>query len=96
MSKKEKGIQLTCLVANKKGLHARAAAKIVTLANQYDSELILTHKNKSAPGLSLIKLLTLDAPQGSHINILATGIDAEAVSIAVKELFSIGFGELDE
>jgi len=84
-----------CQVINIKGLHARAAAQIVSLSNNYQCEVILTHKIKSASSLSLIKLLTLNAPQGSQIEIVAKGKDAKEASRALKQLFLSGFGELD-
>jgi len=96
MKNSEKTIKQDCRIINQKGLHARAAAQIVTLCNQYQSLLTLTHKNKSASGLSLIKLLTLDAPQGSNITISIKGVDAESASQAINQLFVNGFGELDE
>ena len=95
MNHSEKIIKQTCQITNQKGLHARAAAQVVTLSNQFQCELTLTHKHKSASGLSLIKLLTLDAPQGSSIKIVARGVDAEAVSEAICQLFLNGFGELE-
>lgn len=96
MKNPEKNIKQDCRVINQKGLHARAAAQIVTLSNQYQSKLTLTHKNKSACGLSLIKLLTLDAPRGSEVTISVEGVDAETASQAINQLFADGFGELGE
>ncbi len=96
MTGKTKAIKRICNVPNQKGLHARAAAQIVSLSTQYQCDLVLTHKNKSAPGLSLLKLLTLDAPRGSNIEIVASGKEAENASIAICELFLNGFGELDD
>ena len=95
MKKSDNTVKLICRVTNQKGLHARAAAQVVTLSNQYQSELTLTHKKKSASGLSLIKLLTLDAPQGSEINISVKGADAKIASQAINQLFVNGFGELN-
>ena len=95
---KDSGTSVTqvCRVTNQKGLHARAAAQIVTLSSQFQCEMILCHKNKSASGLSLIKLLTLDAPQGSSITIIIKGDGAKKASKAINQLFINGFGELDE
>lgn len=95
MKNSDKPISQICKVTNQKGLHARAAAQVVTLSNQYKSELTLNHKNKSASGLSLIKLLTLDAPQGSKIKVDIQGVDAAKAAIAISQLFTDGFGELD-
>ncbi len=94
MNKQQRSIKQICQVPNQKGLHARAAAQIVTLSNQYQCEVTLTHKNKSAPALSLIKLLTLDAPRGSQIEVIAIGDDAEKACEAINQLFTDGFGEI--
>ena len=96
MNTSDKIVKQICRVTNQKGLHARAAAQIVTLSNQFQSELTLSHKNKSACGLSLIKLLTLDAPQGSNINISIKGVDSEQASLAISQLFADGFGEVGD
>jgi phosphocarrier protein len=85
--------RITCKVVNQKGMHARAAAKIVTLICQYNSETILTHKNVSAPGDSLLKLLTLNAPLGSTISIQANGKDSDELLDKLSCLFAEGFGE---
>jgi len=82
-----------CVVPNKKGLHARAAAQIVVLCNQFQADITISHKNKTVAGLSLIKLLTLDAPQGSTLVIRATGIQADKAVEAIKQLVISGFGE---
>ena len=84
---------ITCKVINQKGMHARAAAKIVTLICQYNSETILTHKKTSAPGNSLLKLLTLNAPKGSTITIIANGADSDELLNKLSCLFAEGFGE---
>ena len=86
-------VSITCEVINKKGMHARAAAKIVTLICQYNSETTLTHKQTSAPGNSLLKLLTLNAPIGSKIMIEANGSDSKELLDKLKILFAEGFGE---
>ncbi|TQV72877.1 HPr family phosphocarrier protein [Aliikangiella marina] len=82
-----------CEVTNQKGMHARAAAKIVALVDQYECEVTLTHQGRSAPGNSLIKLLTLNAPKGSVIKVECYGADAAEFSLAIKDLFNQGFGE---
>lgn len=88
-------ISKSCLVTNKKGVHARAAAQIVSTSSKFQSKIKVTHQSKTADSLSLIKLLTLDAPQGSTLEIAATGTDAaEAVDTLVR-LVENGFGELD-
>lgn len=85
--------KFTCEVTNKKGMHARAAAQIVSLVCKYDAVAELSHGRKSAPADSLIKLLTLNAPKGSKVEISINGKEAEALSEALKTLFAQGFGE---
>ncbi len=84
-----------CIVPNKKGLHARAAAQIVAKSSEFDCEVSITHQQKSASSLSLIKLLTLDAPQGSKLILSAQGQQAQQAIDAVCSLIENGFGELD-
>ena len=83
----------TCQVINQKGMHARAAAKIVELANQFDVTATLSHQKRQAPANSLIKLLTLDAPINSTISIECHGKDQATFSKAIQQLFNSGFGE---
>lgn len=80
-------------VINPKGMHARAASKIVAIINKYSCKVTLYHKQLSAPGDSLLKLLTLNAPLGSQIKVEAVGLDAEKLIDELKTLFAEGFGE---
>lgn len=84
---------ILCKVTNIKGMHARAAAKIVNLVAQYEANAILTHKNSRAPGDSLLKLLTLNAPMGSQIHIETCGPESQELINKLESLFAIGFGE---
>lgn len=93
MNTPEKVISLTCKIPNIRGLHARASAQIVTLSGQYDCEITISHKGKSASSLSLIKLLTLNAPQGSLITIQASGEQARSAVEEIQALILRGFGE---
>jgi phosphocarrier protein HPr len=85
-----------CKVSNKKGMHARAAAKIVTLIGHYPQcKVTLGHNQVEAPGDSLLKLLTLNAPLGSTIKISIEGdkkLSAELLN-KLSLLFAQGFGE---
>ena len=92
-SELEQSISLNCKVANNKGLHARAAAQVVTLSSHYSSKITISHGTKSAPSLSLIKLLTLDAPMGSLLKVEAKGDDAKSAVKEIAELIESGFGE---
>lgn len=80
-------------VVNPKGMHARAASKIVAIVSQYPCKVTLTHKRMSAPGDSLLKLLTLNAPIGSEITVNAEGDGSIIILDELRDLFEDGFGE---
>jgi phosphotransferase system HPr (HPr) family protein len=84
---------IQCKVINKKGMHARAAAQIATLAVTFDCQIQLEHQNTIAPANSLIKLLTLNAPQHACVTIKADGSQAQEALEALSTLFKSGFGE---
>jgi phosphotransferase system HPr (HPr) family protein len=84
---------VSSIISNKKGLHARAAAQIVSLTSTFQSVITVRHNEKEVSSLSLIKLLTLDAPKGSRLIISANGQDCKEAIQAVDQLISQGFGE---
>ncbi len=95
MASRDKSNKLfsSCFVTNEKGLHARAAAQIVTLASQFNCKITISHGEKSAHSLSLIKILTLDAPKGSKLTIEASGQHAKKAIDQIQQLIESGFGE---
>ncbi len=90
---KSNSVASSCVVPNEKGLHARAAAQIVTLSSEFACNITISHGNKSAQSLSLIKLLTLDAPKGSILTIEASGQHAKKAVDEIQQLIESGFGE---
>lgn len=74
------------VINNKLGLHARAAAKIVTLTNKYDSIIEIIKDDKRADAKSIMKILMLSAPMGTEVKITASGKDE---SLAIKNLESL-------
>ncbi|MEE4244936.1 MAG: HPr family phosphocarrier protein [Kangiellaceae bacterium] len=80
-------------IVNRKGLHARAAAELVKVVDQFNSDIVIEYQGKAAPGNSLIHLLTLGAKQGSVINIKATGQQSSAAIDALSTLVARGFYE---
>ena len=80
-------------ILNKLGLHARAAAKLVALSNNFKSEIILVKDNKSADARSIMKLLMLSASKGSVLEVNITGEDQEKAMDSIEELFLNGFDE---
>ena len=80
-------------ILNKLGLHARAAAKLVALSNNFKSEIILVKDNKSADARSIMKLLMLSASKGSVLEVSITGKDQEEAMNSIEKLFLNGFDE---
>ena len=81
------------MILNKLGLHARAAAKVVSLANEFESTIIITKDGKNADARSIMKLLMLSASQGSKINIEVDGTDQKDAMKSIEKLFNNKFDE---
>jgi len=80
-------------VINKLGLHARAAAKLVNLANTYESQITLRFDDREINGKSIMGIMMLAATQGSWIELGAEGEDAEDAVAAIIRLFANRCGE---
>jgi phosphocarrier protein len=81
------------LINNELGLHARAAAKIVSLAGNYKSALYIRKGSLEVDGSSILSILTLACPKGSEVCVRAVGEDREALLEALALLFEQKFGE---
>ena len=80
-------------VVNVLGLHARAAARFVKLASQFQSQIKVTRGERTMDGKSILGLLLLSAARGTDLGISADGPDeAEAVE-ALCALAARGFEE---
>jgi phosphocarrier protein HPr len=82
-------------IVNKKGLHARASAKFVQTAEQFDADITVSRGHESVGGTSIMGLMMLSAAPGTTITIAATGNEAEAAVEALCALVSSRFGEDD-
>jgi len=82
-------------IVNKKGLHARASAKFVQMAEQFDAAITVTRGHESVGGTSIMGLMMLAAGPGVHITISATGKEALPAVEALCALISSRFGEED-
>ena len=85
--------QLT--ICNRKGLHARASAKIVQTVEKFDAEVRVTRGSESVGGTSIMGLMMLAASSGCAITVEATGKQAAEVVEALSELINSRFGEDD-
>jgi phosphocarrier protein HPr len=82
-------------IINKKGLHARASAKFVQMAEQFDAAINVTRGHESVGGTSIMGLMMLTAGPGVTITISATGKEAGAAVDALCALIASRFGEDD-
>lgn len=82
-------------IVNKKGLHARASAKFVQLAEQFDATVSVTRGHETVGGTSIMGLMMLAAGPGATITISATGNEAAAAVDALCALITSRFGEGD-
>ena len=80
-------------VLNKLGLHARAAAKVVFMANKFESNITLVKDDKQANAKSIMKILMLSASRGSVINITIEGNDEIKAMNSMEKLFHNKFDE---
>lgn len=86
-------LRATIEVPNRLGLHARAAAKLVNLANRYDSDIEVSKDGQVADAKSIMGVLLLCGHQGCELTFMAHGADAEAAVSALCGLVAAGFGE---
>jgi phosphocarrier protein HPr len=86
-------IARTVDVLNKRGLHARASAKFVTIAATHPVEIEVEKDGARVCGTSIMGLMMLGAAMGDRITISARGAGAEAAVAALAELVEAKFGE---
>jgi phosphocarrier protein len=82
-------------IINKRGLHARAAARFVQTVEKFDATVVVSKDGQSVGGDSIMGLMMLGAAMGTSIRVSATGREAEGVLEAVADLLASGFGEED-
>jgi phosphocarrier protein HPr len=80
-------------IANKRGLHARAAAKFVRTAGQFDAAIRVSFKGQEVSGLSIMGLMMLAAGIGSEIELTCAGLQAAEAMDALSALVDGKFGE---
>jgi len=80
-------------ILNKRGLHARAAAKFVKLAAQFQAEVTVTKDGTSVSGRSIMGLMMLAASPGTDLELSAIGPDAWAALSAIAALVAAKFDE---
>ena len=89
----EGALRASALITNRRGLHARAAAKFVKLAGQFESAVQVSHRGMDVSGLSIMGLMMLAAAPGTTVELAAHGTDAQAALDAIVGLITEKFGE---
>ncbi|MEM6282639.1 MAG: phosphoenolpyruvate--protein phosphotransferase [Chloroflexota bacterium] len=89
------GETLTITVPNKLGLHARPAARLVSLAGQFDAKLTVKRGAETVNARSITQVNTLGARHGDTLTFMAHGTDAADALKAVKALVDDNFGDQD-
>jgi phosphocarrier protein HPr len=80
-------------IVNRRGLHARAAARFVRVAEQFAAEVQVAKDDMLVSGISIMGLMMLAATAGSSLEISARGREAEAAIAALVALVESGFDE---
>jgi phosphocarrier protein len=82
-------------IINRRGLHARAAAKLVTLAERFSAAVDVAKDGQSVSARSIMGLMMLGAGPGSTVLLSAEGFDAKEALDAIAALIEAGFHEAD-
>jgi phosphocarrier protein NPr len=85
----------TVTVANRAGLHARAALMVFNLMRSFPAKVEIVMDRQRARADDILQMTTLGATQGQELIIEATGPKAEAALDALAQLFAAGFHEDD-
>lgn len=80
-------------LTNRRGLHARAATKLVQCCQPFDVCVAIHHGNRQADAANIMSLLMLAAPCGTELIVVTEGEDADAAMDAIVGLFEARFHE---
>ncbi len=81
-------------IVNDLGLHARAASKLVALANKFDAEVFIGSAGREVNGKSILGVLMLAAAKGTTLSVRCEGAQETEAYTALGKLVDDGFGEL--
>ncbi len=88
-------VSRSVVIVNRRGLHARAAAKLVTTAERFSANVDVLRDGQSVSARSIMGLMMLGAGMGSSIELRAEGFDAHEALEAIAGLVEAGFNESD-
>lgn len=90
---KESAVERTVSIVNLLGLHARAAAKLVTLASKFEADVRVRKDGREVSGKSIMGVMMLAAAKGTQITLVAEGNDAQQALDELSQLVADRFGE---
>ncbi len=82
-------------IVNKLGLHARAAAKLVQIASEFNCDISIRFNEKEADGKSIMGIMMLAASKGNIIELFTSGPDEVEALAAIKDIISNKFDEAE-
>ncbi|WP_404374890.1 HPr family phosphocarrier protein [Vreelandella aquamarina] len=83
----------TLTLTNQRGLHARAATKLVKCGQQFSANIYVYKQQQKADAANIMSLLMLAAPCGTELTVVTEGDDAEQALDAIEALFDARFDE---
>ncbi|NOY62204.1 MAG: HPr family phosphocarrier protein [Gammaproteobacteria bacterium] len=86
-------IERQVTIINKLGLHARAAAKFVSLASQFKSDVELVNDHQRVNGKSIMGVMMLAAARGTALTMCVNGADEQVAADQLEALIADRFGE---
>ena len=89
----EKPLQRILKIANQRGLHARAAAKLAQVASEFEAEIKVSRAGQTVSARSIMGLMMLGAAIGYDVELEVSGNDAEYAMQAIIQLIEEKFGE---
>ena len=89
----EPALKRTVTVANRAGLHLRAAAMIVTEARKFDARVVIAKGPQEVEATDVLQVMTLGAAQGEQLSLEGSGNEAQAAVDALEQLFLRKFDE---
>ncbi len=89
----EPALKRTIVVANRAGLHARAAVLVVTEARKFKARITITKGTQEVDATDVLQMMTLGAAQGEELSLEGSGDDAQQAVDAVEQLFLRKFDE---
>lgn len=82
-------------LSNKLGLHARAAVKLINLANHYQSQILIEHRGRQVNAKDILCVMALGVTYGTEIELIADGEDELQAISSLIELINNKFEELE-